>query len=252
MNKVNRSLKVYVDGSLVKEIQNKKGLTNKDLAIKVGCSIYTIHRIVRENKCNVKYLSPLAQSLGINLRVLEENKISKKIKNICFIDDDYTFEIQLFKDVFTSKAHIIAECSFEECLEIIGSNKNLRPDLFVLDLYYPKGKENKEDISQLKRSRPSFADDNGEHRQAYLNFLSANERLQSVLKAWKQTPEGGIEIAKKVCDDFPDTPIVFYSRKATLEDRIICRSLPGVMDVINKPSGKDDDDIKENTVEMRS
>jgi len=31
---------------------------------------------------------------------------------------------------------------------------------------------------------------------------------------------GGLELAKRIDADFPDVPIVFYSRKATVEDVI--------------------------------
>jgi len=31
---------------------------------------------------------------------------------------------------------------------------------------------------------------------------------------------GGLELAKRIDADFPDFPIVFYSRKATVEDVI--------------------------------
>jgi CheY-like chemotaxis protein len=166
---------------------------------------------------------------------------------ICFIDDDEEFEIPLFCDVFGEAFDIIAASDYAELKSLIDSRENWKPDLFVLDLYFPSGPANREAIEAL-RAEPLFVEnDNAEIRTAYRNYLRAKTRLAGVLDAWKQDVNGGLILAEKVVVDYPDVPIVFYSRKATLEDVVRCMTARNVWSVEKKPTGKDSADTIELT-----
>ncbi|MCP4609864.1 MAG: hypothetical protein GY845_14240 [Planctomycetes bacterium] len=161
---------------------------------------------------------------------------------ICFVDDDEKFEIPLFCDVFGKAFDIIAASDYVELKSQIDSRENWKPDLFVLDLYFPSGPENREAIKALRAEPLSVTNDNAEIRTAYTNYLRAQNRLAGVLDAWKQNPDGGLKLAENVAVDYPDVPIVFYSRKATFEDVVRCMAARNVWSVERKPTGKDSDD----------
>ncbi len=158
---------------------------------------------------------------------------------ICFIDDDGEFEVPLFCDVFGGAFEIIAASNYVELKSLIDSREDWKPDLFVLDLYFPSGPANREAIEALRAEPLSVENDNAEIRTAYRNYLRAKTRLAGVLDAWKQNANGGLILAEKVVADYPDVPLVFYSRKATLEDVVRCMAARNVWSVERKPTGKD-------------
>ena len=166
---------------------------------------------------------------------------------ICFVDDDEEFEIPLFCDVFGEAFDIIAASDYAELKSQIDSRENWKPDLFVLDLYFPSGPANREAVEALKTEPLFVENDNAEIRTAYRNYLRAKARLAGVLDAWKQNANGGLILAEKVVADYPDVPIVFYSRKATLEDVVRCMAARNVWSVERKPTGKDSADTIELT-----
>ncbi len=166
---------------------------------------------------------------------------------ICFIDDDEKFEIPLFRDVFGGAFDIVAATDYVELNSQINSREGWMPDLFVLDLYFPRGPANRDEIEALRAEPLSLENDNAEIRTAYRNYLRARERLQRVLDAWNQNANGGLKLAEKVAADYPEVPIVFYSRKATLEDVVRCMATKNVWSVERKPTGKDSTDTIELT-----
>ena len=170
---------------------------------------------------------------------------------ICFVDDDEEFEIPLFRDVFGEAFDIIAASDYVDLKSQIESRENWIPDLFVLDLYFPSEPANKEAIKELKAKPLSVKNDNAEIRTAYINYVRAQKRLAEVLDAWKQNANGGLILAEKVTTDYPDVPVVFYSRKATLEDVVRCMTARNVWSVERKPTGKDSDDTIELTKSAR-
>lgn len=165
---------------------------------------------------------------------------------VCFIDDDREFEIALFRDVFADVFDTVLATSYAELKSQVASRSDWQPDLFVLDLYFPSSSPDQAAIEALKTSPLTAENDNAEIRPAYRNYLKARDRLQKVLGAHKQGPAGGLELAKKVASDHPEVPIVFYSRKATIEDVIRCMAAENVWGVERKPTGKD----KAQTVEL--
>jgi CheY-like chemotaxis protein len=170
---------------------------------------------------------------------------------ICFVDDDEEFEIPLFCDIFGEVFDIIAASNYKELKSQITRRKIWKPDLFVLDLYFPSEPENKKAIKALRAEPLSVKNDNAEIRQAYINYLSAQDRLDRVLDAWNQNAKGGLILAEKVVADYPNVPIVFYSRKATLEDVVRCMAARNVWSAVRKPTGKDTADTIELTRKVK-
>lgn len=158
---------------------------------------------------------------------------------ICFIDDDEKFEVPLFHRVFGETFDILAASDYANLTSQIDSRENWRPDLFVLDLYFPSGPVRQRAIEVLKKEPLSLENDNAEIRAAYRNYRKALKRLRDVLDAWSQNSDGGLRLAEKVAADYPKVPIVFYSRKATLEDVVRCLAAKNVWWVERKPTGKD-------------
>lgn len=160
--------------------------------------------------------------------------------HICFIDDDGDFEIPLFKDVFGSDYDIVAATDYEDARKQIDERPGWAPDLFVLDLYFPADTPDTKAIAMLRNKPLALPDDSADIRTVYRNYLCAQSRLQAVLSAHKQGPDCGLKLARMVAKDFPETPIVFYSRKATFEDVVRCLATEGVRWVEKKPTGNTD------------
>ncbi len=173
-------------------------------------------------------------------------------KKICFIDDDEKFEIPLFIKTFVDEFDLITAAGFAECLRQIEKRGGWTPDLFVLDMYFPSGAPDTKAIEALTLHPLEIPDDKAEIRQAYINYLAAKDRLNAVLAAWKQGPDGGIRLAAQIRIHYPKVPIAFYSRKATAEDALRCLRQDGVLDVISKPTGRDDPDTERRTQEIKT
>lgn len=166
---------------------------------------------------------------------------------ICFIDDDEEFEIPLFCDVFGEVFDVIAASDYAKARSLIDGRKGWRPNLFVLDLYFPCGPADEETLKALRAQPLSLEHDNAEIRPTYGNYVRAKARLASVLAAWRQNADGGLNLAERIAADYPDVPIVFYSRKATFEDVVRCMVAKNVRCVERKPTGKDPDETIELT-----
>jgi CheY-like chemotaxis protein len=151
---------------------------------------------------------------------------------ICFIDDD-PVEVDVFKTVFGEDFSVIASTKLTSVLEQLESVQK-RPRLFVLDLYFPKGRES----SQTERTQMIKLRGKVEHAQ---------RELSEYLFTIGQDKSGGIEILRRVREKYPSVPIVFYTRKGTLEDAIYCK-VEGADDVLKKPPPENFDetgDIKQ-------
>ena len=158
---------------------------------------------------------------------------------ICFIDDDEKFEIPLFHRAFGEIFDIITASDYSSLKLQVDSREVWRPELFVLDLYFPSGPASQGTIEALKTEPLSLENDNAEIRAAYRNYRKATTRFSSILDAWNQNSDGGLKLAGEVAADYPAVPIVFYSRKATHEDVIRCLAAKNVCWVERKPTGRD-------------
>jgi len=173
------------------------------------------------------------------------------VYRICFIDDDERFEIPLFHRAFDEIFDIITASDYATLKLKIDSREAWRPDLFVLDLYFPSGPTSQVTIEALKTEPLSIENDNAEIRAAYRNYRRASTRFRSILDAWNQNSDGGLKLAEKVAADYPAVPIVFYSRKATLENVIRCLAANNVCWVERKPTGKDSAETIELTMSAK-
>jgi len=178
---------------------------------------------------------------------LVDRSIEFYMFRICFIDDDKKFEIPLFCDVFSDSFDIVTATDYVQLKSCLESRKDWRPDLFVLDLYFPSEPANQDAIEALKAKPLFLENDNAEIRAAYRNYCKAGARLGNILDAWNQGPDGGLQLAEKVAADYPRVPIVFYSRKATLQDAIRCLASKNVWWVERKPTGTDSSETVELT-----
>ncbi|MHC4474818.1 MAG: response regulator [Planctomycetota bacterium] len=158
---------------------------------------------------------------------------------VCFIDDDQEFEIPLFREVFGDIFDVVTATSYVDLKSRIESLESWNPDLVVLDLYFPSGPMDGSAIEHLEAAPMQIENDNAQIRPAYRNFVKAQARLKDVLRAHKQGPSGGLELAGKIAVAYPKVPIVFYSRKATIEDVIRCMAVENVWSVERKPTGRD-------------
>jgi CheY-like chemotaxis protein len=183
--------------------------------------------------------------------VFEEQRTAT-VHRVCFIDDDKHFEIPLFENVFGDVYDVIAEDSYDAAINKMAERGGWRPDLFVLDLYFPSGEPDRDAVATLRQSAVTFDSDGAEMRAAYTNYLRAESRLKAVLRAWKQGPDGGLEIARHAAQDFSLVPIVFYSRKATFEDAVRCLAADGVWWLEKKPTGNGDEDTRRLTLTEKS
>lgn len=159
-------------------------------------------------------------------------------RRLCFIDDDGSFELPLFAAVFGKAFDLVVATSLAEARGRMRAG--WRPDLFVLDLYFPSGRPNARALGALKAAPLRLESDRAELRRAHANALAARARLEAVLAARGQGPAGGIALGKAVARAFPEVPVVFYSRKATTEDALRCLRVRNEVDVIQKPSGRTD------------
>jgi len=96
-------------------------------------------------------------------------------KRICFIDDDDKFEIPLFSKTFSDEFDLITAKDYQDCESEIKSRKGWKPDLFVLDLYYPSTLPDEAAIKMLKKHPFTVPDDQASIGQAYLNYGSTQK-----------------------------------------------------------------------------
>lgn len=138
---------------------------------------------------------------------------------VVFVDDDPK-EIEIFKNVFGSDFHLLTGTRAGPVIQELGSQR-LRPRLFVLDLYFPKGPDaTKEQRQEMIRLRQEVE--------------AAQAKLSAYLAFVGQGPDGGITTLEHIRQTHPTTPVVFYTRKGTLDDVAKCRDA-GAVAVLRKP-----------------
>jgi CheY-like chemotaxis protein len=141
---------------------------------------------------------------------------------ICFVDDDPD-EVRRFREDLGRHFAIGAGSSLREAVADLKGGR--KPDLFVLDLYFPEGPLNtQEQLERLHAAR----------RQ----FLLAQARFNSVLAALGQRPQGGLGLARRVREQYGLCGCVFFTRKGTLEDALMAQDF-GALKVMKKPDPND-------------
>ncbi|MBL7075606.1 hypothetical protein ISS37_10265 [candidate division KSB1 bacterium] len=130
---------------------------------------------------------------------------------ICFIDDDQDeikrFKNNLDKDKLENGFIIGAGTTYPEALDDLKKQGRKRPDIFVLDLYYPMD------------SRPTEEQLQKLHVERKL-YLKAQTKFRTVLAKLNQSSNGGITLAYVIGQNFKSIPYLFFTRKGTLDDAI--------------------------------
>jgi CheY-like chemotaxis protein len=139
---------------------------------------------------------------------------------VCFVDDDPE-EVRRFRRLLARRFLVGAGTSLPAALEDLRAQGRERPDVFALDLYFPDGEPNTEnERSELAR--------------AWGRFLEAKAELAAVLERLRQSPEGGLALARRVGGEYPGVPVAFFTRKGTLEDAIAALEA-GAAAIVKKP-----------------
>jgi CheY-like chemotaxis protein len=144
---------------------------------------------------------------------------------VCFVDDDPA-EVTAFKNVFGGRFTVVADTTPQA---VIGElrRRRLRANLFVLDLYFAQGRESSEAERGRMVELKGQVDRTRQELSAYLSGIG-------------QSRDGGLEILEYLQSNYPATPVVFYTRKGTLDDAVVCldRGADGVFPKA-APSGFD-------------
>ncbi|HUU59180.1 MAG TPA: hypothetical protein VMZ50_06535 [Phycisphaerae bacterium] len=142
---------------------------------------------------------------------------------VCFVDDDPA-ELARFADNLADRFVIGAGTSVDEALADLRAKGRQRPDLFVLDLYFPEGAGNTPEQRE-------------ELKDAWNRFLDAKGQFAAVLDRLGQTSRGGFALARGLRDDrrLRKAGVAFFSRKGTFEDAIEAYAAAGALAVIKKP-----------------
>ncbi len=140
-------------------------------------------------------------------------------RTVCFIDDDPA-ELSRFKNAMQNHYEVIAGVSYKECQDQLGERKLEKPELWVLDLFFPK-----DGVTNTPEQR-------SEMNQKYHKLSEDIRRFRSFLERIGQGPSGGLELFDKCKKD--RRPVVFLTRKGTLEDATQCID-KGAERVLKKP-----------------
>jgi DNA-binding NarL/FixJ family response regulator len=167
------------------------------------------------------------------------------MRRLVFIDDDKA-ELDAFGRI------VAGQCDYTT-VHWPGESAKLfslaPPDIFVSDLYLPSSDG---DAVPTKAQRDEAAgaakkvaeqllglysnaslDPKARLRETMNAIWDANAMLKLQWSALGQSPDHGIALLKKVKNQYPDTPFVFYSRKITPED-VIRVLQAGAVDAIRK------------------
>jgi CheY-like chemotaxis protein len=140
-------------------------------------------------------------------------------KVVCFVDDDEA-ELSRFRRALEGKQGICCATGtgYDACMREL-KEKKLRPDLWVLDLYHPTGRDS------TKAERDQMAVWFAELEKSMHIFRG---RLATI----GQGPQGGLDLLES-CRKHR-VPIVMFTRKGNLEDGLTCIDR-GAIAVLKKP-----------------
>jgi class 3 adenylate cyclase/CheY-like chemotaxis protein len=136
-----------------------------------------------------------------------------------FIDDDPK-EIAIVEQVFGQDLHLVTGTRWSQVLAQLQALER-PPTLFLLDLYFPVGRdstpEERETMARLKAE-----------------VETAQKNLSTYLAAIGQDRAGGLHLLEQVRRVYRQVPVVFYTRKGTLDDVTACLEA-GAVAVLRKP-----------------
>jgi CheY-like chemotaxis protein len=106
---------------------------------------------------------------------------------VCFVDDSRA-ELRRFADNLEDRFTIGVGTSIPEALSDLKQKGPDRPDLFVLDLYFPeRGPNTPQELAELQT--------------AWDQFLAAKSQFASVMARLGQTSRGGFRLARQIRQD---------------------------------------------------
>jgi len=153
-----------------------------------------------------------------------------KKKVLCFVDDDRDELSRFEKAMSTQPFECVTGTTHDECIDKL-KRKNLTPDLWVLDLYFPE---------QVRTNSP---DELKEMADKYAQLEQHARDFRGYLRTIGQGPDGGLDLLQK-CRP-PDrgallpwgnyhAPVVMLTRKDNLDDALTCQDR-GAVGVLKKP-----------------
>jgi len=151
--------------------------------------------------------------------------MKSRSKVVCFVDDDPD-EVYAFKDAFGDDFTVIAGTTPQPVLAEL-EKRSLRANLFVLDLYFAEG-------------RASSENDRNQMVQLKAEVDRSQKILTDFLAGIGQSRDGGLEIMRYIRENYPTTPVVFFTRKGTLADAVACMDA-GADGILPKAMPKDFD-----------
>jgi CheY-like chemotaxis protein len=137
---------------------------------------------------------------------------------LCFVDDDPD-ELSRFKKYLGRYYSIGIGTTFARAVNDLKKTYNRKPDLFVLDMYFPMGANTDAERGKLD--------------QTWEKFVAAENELKGVLASMQQTSKGGRSLAEQAKSR--KTPFVFFTRKGNLNDAIEAYENIGALAVVKKP-----------------
>lgn len=139
---------------------------------------------------------------------------------VCFVDDN-PHEIRRFRKYLKDYFVIGTGTSISEALNDVNKQGHKKPNLFILDLYFPDGPRNTEDeIMELCRARETL--------------LEAESKFITLMAKLRLSSHGGLKLATDLRERWGASPFIYLTRKGTLEDSV--RGLKqGALKVIKKP-----------------
>jgi DNA-binding response OmpR family regulator len=138
------------------------------------------------------------------------------VNEIWFIDDRED-ELNRFENAMKDYFSVITASGYEECItELKGS----KPDLWVLDLYFPAKYNTPSELENMDKEYHEL-------QQKIRNF-------QSTLAKMGQSHKEGLNLLER-CKQYANVPVIYLTRKGTLENAIECLD-KGAERVLLKPS----------------
>lgn len=183
--------------------------------------------------------------------------MSSHIKHLVYVDDDQK-AVRKFTELYTRDPFTVTGIHAPEARdalsEIKKALKGSKPDLFVLDLYFPHGPARERTfahypleimtapitkiIGAATKLERSLAKDRSHAWQIIGELYSVMRQSQETLREWcmqsKISPEGGMVVLRDVHKEWPGIPKVLYSAYATLADAKEAFEA-GATDVLLKP-----------------
>jgi DNA-binding NtrC family response regulator len=138
---------------------------------------------------------------------------------LCFVDDDKE-ERHRFEDAMEAAFTCVTAETFEACKQKLN-DANLKPALWVLDLYFPSP----EHAPSSEQKRDMLA--------KYADLEQKTRDFQAYLKSIGQGTEGGLDLLQKCRRDYR-APAVMFTRKGTLDNALDCIDA-GAAAVLKKP-----------------